>query len=558
MCSTYGRGYLPMVEPISADQGNGTNSMPVVKSYADTLKGLTESPARIEPVFGDDDVQLLEGDVEVDRSGPYPMIQFSERVHETIDRNMGQTVIVRMLGKSVGYRALWNKIHTLWKPQGKIQMIDLENEYYLIKLELESDYITALIEGPWVIFGQYLTVQPWSRDFNTSVNYLAQATLWIMLTGLPYPYYTKSLFRMIAAEIGKVIKVDYNANAGGRGRFARLAVVVDLLKPLLPCLGIDGRIQKLEYEGLPQICFKCGVYGHAQEVCGVNQDVTKEQSREVQDKLNSGPCPSSMEEELYGPWMVAMNSKRRPQKSGDGAEAGGKEKGIQTHARYEMLVGKNNEAEIENVNPNSQHMVHATNERAETHMKNTMCVANGGVQRKGKGVLTESTRVNLKENGNTPKLDKLTGIRPLKKEQLKADGVKLTKILPPNVLKFITAVPPPFLMGGADKAGWRWENKRRFTTKSAYQQRLTISAGQGEESWEFLTKYRGLPRIRMLLWLICKGRLLSNEERPRRHLTSDSSCALCGAALESISHILRDCSEAKSTWLSVLKPERSI
>ncbi|KAE8704429.1 Outer arm dynein light chain 1 protein [Hibiscus syriacus] len=40
-------------------------------------------------------------------------------------------------------------------------------------------------------------------------------------------------------------------------------------------------------------------------------------------------------------------------------------------------------------------------------------------------------------------------------------------------------------------------------------------------------------------------KLLSSEEQPRRHLTSDMGCAMCGVALESTSHVLRECPLAK-------------
>lgn len=38
----------------------------------------------------------------------------------------------------------------------------IENEYYLAKFEFEMDYNNVLSNGPWVIFGHYLIVQPWS------------------------------------------------------------------------------------------------------------------------------------------------------------------------------------------------------------------------------------------------------------------------------------------------------------------------------------------------------------------------------------------------------------
>ncbi|KAE8702357.1 hypothetical protein F3Y22_tig00110483pilonHSYRG00299 [Hibiscus syriacus] len=44
------------------------------------------------------------------------------------------------------------------------------------------------------------------------------------------------IVRFLGRTIGKVIKVDYNTHAGERGKFARLAVMVDLNKPLKFCI----------------------------------------------------------------------------------------------------------------------------------------------------------------------------------------------------------------------------------------------------------------------------------------------------------------------------------
>ncbi|MBA0566954.1 hypothetical protein Golob_011725 [Gossypium lobatum] len=52
-----------------------------------------------------------------------------------------------------------------------------------------------------------------------------------------------------------------------RGRFARLAVYVDLEKPLVSHILINGRKQNVEYETLPTICFHYGRYGHVENSC---------------------------------------------------------------------------------------------------------------------------------------------------------------------------------------------------------------------------------------------------------------------------------------------------
>ncbi|XP_039055714.1 uncharacterized protein LOC120198431 [Hibiscus syriacus] len=215
---------------------------------------------------------IQEGDVTMDISGDYPKIAFSNRIHDLIDQNLKQVIITRLLGKKIGYKALMSMIYALWKPIGNFNLIDLDNDYFLVKFENLEDYSRVLTDVPWMIYGSYLTVQPWSRNFTTSEKHPSQVIAWIRIPGLPYRYYNTILIRTIANMIGRVIKIDYNTKVGEIRKFTRIVVVIDLNKPLILCVGIDDFIQNIEYEGLQQICFKCGTYGHARETCQINQE----------------------------------------------------------------------------------------------------------------------------------------------------------------------------------------------------------------------------------------------------------------------------------------------
>lgn len=66
---------------------------------------------------------------------------------------------------------------------------------------------------------------------------------------------------------GKVLPVDEMTFAASRGQFARISVEVDLNKPLRSKFQLWGRTFPVEYEGLHQICFHYGKYGHRQDTC---------------------------------------------------------------------------------------------------------------------------------------------------------------------------------------------------------------------------------------------------------------------------------------------------
>lgn len=51
------------------------------------------------------------------------------------------------------------------------------------------------------------------------------------------------MIRAIGQVIGSMVKLDSHTNSGRLGRFARLVVCVDLKKPLVSKIKINGRLQ---------------------------------------------------------------------------------------------------------------------------------------------------------------------------------------------------------------------------------------------------------------------------------------------------------------------------
>lgn len=52
-----------------------------------------------------------------------------------------------------------NILQILWKPNGVFKIIDLQNNYFLIKFSLLPYYSVALHQGPWMMVGYYLIVR---------------------------------------------------------------------------------------------------------------------------------------------------------------------------------------------------------------------------------------------------------------------------------------------------------------------------------------------------------------------------------------------------------------
>ncbi|KAK8637455.1 hypothetical protein V6N13_064874 [Hibiscus sabdariffa] len=120
-------------------------------SFRDMVTGRTAT-APHDNIISALDVELQADDVLINLDGAFPEIRFSDRIHKEIDAKLSKSVIVRLLGKSIGYRALKNRVHAHWNPSGELSIIDLDNDYYLIQFAMDAHYVRVLSDDPWMSY----------------------------------------------------------------------------------------------------------------------------------------------------------------------------------------------------------------------------------------------------------------------------------------------------------------------------------------------------------------------------------------------------------------------
>ena len=151
--------------------------------------------------------KVTSDDVWSRRENGVPTIEFSDHIQDLMAQSLKQSVIVRLLGRTIGYKVLSNKIEDLWKPSHGYRIIDLDNNYYMVKFDDMENYSNALLKGPWSIMGHYLTVHPWNPSFMTNDKDLSAIAAWVRFPGLPIQYYHKSVLRALANLIGKPFEI---------------------------------------------------------------------------------------------------------------------------------------------------------------------------------------------------------------------------------------------------------------------------------------------------------------------------------------------------------------
>ncbi|XP_023873886.2 uncharacterized protein LOC111986484 [Quercus suber] len=176
-----------------------------------------------------------------------------------------KAIIVKLVGRSVGLSYMQSKLNQLWRPDGRMDCIDLAYGFFLVRFYSKEDLEMVIKRGPWFIRDHFLSLRPWEPFFKPSTANISLIAIWIRLNELPIELYETEVLKEIGESIGKVLRIDSHTAMEARGRYARICVQININKPLINSILIRRFEQVVTYEGIQRLCFSCGRVGHKVE-----------------------------------------------------------------------------------------------------------------------------------------------------------------------------------------------------------------------------------------------------------------------------------------------------
>ena len=135
-------------DSLQTDEPNDDQDVQPKLTFKETLMGgagMREGFINVDDEsFISDDEEMCEEEKEED----CPTIRLSKMEKARLRSPWRQTLIVKVLGRTVGYAYLLRRIKALWHPKSLIDLVAIDNDYFLVKFASKDDYNFAKFEGP--------------------------------------------------------------------------------------------------------------------------------------------------------------------------------------------------------------------------------------------------------------------------------------------------------------------------------------------------------------------------------------------------------------------------
>ena len=110
-----------------------------------TILGAYERAFRFEH---DMEIEVESDDESSDLAAGIATVNLSGARKASIRSLWTTTLIIKVVGKTMGYQFLTSRIISMWKPSGRLDYVDLEKDFFLMRFSLKEDYEQVLKDGP--------------------------------------------------------------------------------------------------------------------------------------------------------------------------------------------------------------------------------------------------------------------------------------------------------------------------------------------------------------------------------------------------------------------------
>lgn len=237
---------------------------------------------------------------------------------------------------------------------------------------------------PWMVGKFAVLLQEYNEKLSAAEIVFDKMEIWVRILNLPLGWMNRARGSRAMDMIGKVIKMDVDADGKASGAFLRARVAIEVDKPVRR--GVFLRLSRneepkwfhVQYERLPYICFHCGRMGHSDLECLTPAERNEEgklpydvQLRAPEDRRRRVQSFAGAAAESFGSGSSSASKPPRPQSRSNGG-------GSRSGSRYsDSVMGDSEEFEVQS--PLKQDHAHDCHAATDGALKATRKLDLGGV-----------------------------------------------------------------------------------------------------------------------------------------------------------------------------------
>ncbi|WJX27831.1 hypothetical protein P8452_16612 [Trifolium repens] len=195
---------------------------------------------------------------------------YPEQVIEEGVRACQSSILGKIItDKSIHVGSIQNGLDSIWGSPAGLKIQEIEGKILQFYMNNVVDHDRIILGNPWIFRNSWLIVKPWDREIDPRTLDFDHAPIWVQLWGLPPHCKTKAMERHLGALMGDVEESELYEYPG-KQMIIKIKVAINVHKPITSGIHLsnptDGTCWvDYRYEKLPQVCFKCGLLGHADD-----------------------------------------------------------------------------------------------------------------------------------------------------------------------------------------------------------------------------------------------------------------------------------------------------
>ncbi|GLU11404.1 hypothetical protein SLE2022_281540 [Rubroshorea leprosula] len=124
---------------------------------------------------------------------------------------------------------------------------------------------------------------------------------------------------------------------------------------------------------------------------------------------------------------------------------------------------------------------------------------------------------------------------------------KISYPIQEDLVRIISATPTAITSSSTDSFCWKGSSDGSFSSTSAYNLAKGLHHSP-KGDWKWIWKIQTLPKIQQFIWLLSHERLKTLGFLHELGIVESPTCPLCLSAMESCSHLFRNCPSVRDLW----------